>query len=107
MNPPFTQQSSLSPMRYRVAGSATGREERRTACTKVKIAVLAPMPSATVRTTVAVNPGNFTNWRRANLRSCIPDFQQTTHHMYKPENHDFTKSLDDPGAFRSTKNVRK
>src|SRR5215467_9618259 len=38
------------------------------ACTKVKIAVLAPMPRAIVRMTVAAKPGDFANWRRASLR---------------------------------------
>jgi len=36
-----------------------------TACTRVKIAVVAPMPRASVRTAVAVNPGAFVNCRNA------------------------------------------
>jgi hypothetical protein len=31
----------------------------------VKIAVLAPMPSAKVMTAVSVNPGDLRNWRSA------------------------------------------
>src|SRR5687768_13021491 len=37
----------------------------------LKIAVLAPMPSASVSTATAVRPGFFSNWRKANLRSFI------------------------------------
>src|SRR5436189_2739961 len=37
----------------------------------LKIAVLAPMPSASVSTATAVKPGFFSNWRKANLRSFI------------------------------------
>src|SRR5437867_1509162 len=33
------------------------------------MAVLAPMPSASVSTATAVKPGFFSNWRKANLRS--------------------------------------
>src|SRR5712671_5827125 len=40
----------------------------------VKIAVFAPMPSASVSTATAVNPGFFSNWRKANLRSFIFGF---------------------------------
>src|SRR5579863_1481246 len=69
MKPPLTQQSSRSPMRYKVAGFATGRDLRRIACTRVKMATLAPMPSEMVRMTVAAKPGDLRNWRRASLRS--------------------------------------
>src|SRR5438067_13268968 len=34
----------------------------------VKMAVFAPMPSASVSTATAVKPGFFSNWRTANLR---------------------------------------
>src|SRR4030095_2773719 len=37
----------------------------------LKIAVVAPMPSARVSTATAVKPGFFRNWRKANLRSFI------------------------------------
>src|SRR2546425_1201078 len=39
--------------------------------TKLKIAVFAPMPSASVSTATAVKPGFFSNCRKANLRSFI------------------------------------
>src|SRR2546426_7810762 len=35
------------------------------------IAVVAPMPSASVSTATAVKPGFFSSWRKANLRSFI------------------------------------
>src|SRR6516162_10893647 len=35
------------------------------------MAALAPMPSASVMTATAVNPGDLRSWRRANLRSFI------------------------------------
>src|SRR4029453_10131431 len=39
--------------------------------TSVKMAALAPMPSASVMITTNVNPGDLRSWRRANLRSFI------------------------------------
>src|SRR6185503_5769896 len=41
------------------------------ALTKLKIAVLPPMPSASVSTAMAVKPGFFSSWRKANFRSFI------------------------------------
>src|SRR2546425_11677689 len=41
------------------------------AFTKLNIAVVAPMPSASVSTATAVKPGFFSSWRKANLRSFI------------------------------------
>src|SRR5881397_311298 len=41
------------------------------ALTALKIAVFAPMPSASVSTATTVKPGFFSNWRKANLRSFI------------------------------------
>src|SRR5438477_10525166 len=37
----------------------------------LKIAVFAPIPSASVSTATPVKPGFFSNWRKANLRSFI------------------------------------
>ena len=34
-----------------------------------KIAVVAPMPNASISTAVTVNPGDLRSWRNANLRS--------------------------------------
>ena len=63
--PPSTQQSSPSPMRYRRAGSATGSDRSMTAWISVKIAVVPPMPSASVRTAAAVKTGDGRNCRSA------------------------------------------
>src|SRR5688572_22960844 len=38
---------------------------------RLNTTVVAPMPSASVRTAMTVKPGFFSNWRRANLRSFI------------------------------------
>src|SRR6516225_660981 len=46
-----------------------GKGSKSVASTTVKIAVVAPIPSAIVITAVKVNPGDFQSWRRANLRS--------------------------------------
>src|ERR1700722_11594517 len=71
MNPPFTQQSSRSPTRNSIFGSATGNDFINTACTSVKIAVFAPIPSASVSTTVIAYPGDFRNWRKGTTISRI------------------------------------
>ena len=42
-----------------------GQIPQQTALTSVKMAALAPMPSASVRMTVMVKPGVFRNWRNA------------------------------------------
>jgi hypothetical protein len=47
------------------AGSATGRGCRTSAFTTLKMAVLAPMPSARVATATAVKAGDFLSIRRA------------------------------------------
>src|SRR5437762_1143856 len=53
------------------SGSATGRGRNNTMLIRLKIAVFAPMPRASVRTATAVKPGFFSSWRKANLRSFI------------------------------------
>ncbi len=40
-----------------------------TALMRLKIAVLAPMPKASVSTATAVKPGFFNSWRKANFKS--------------------------------------
>src|SRR5207249_2307044 len=50
-------------------GRSTGSNRSRTVSTRLKIAVFAPMPSASVSTATAVKPGFFSNWRKANFRS--------------------------------------
>src|SRR6266516_2959447 len=51
------------------SGNESGRSK--TALTTLKMAVFAPMPSASVSTATAVKLGFFNNWRQANLRSFI------------------------------------
>src|SRR6266481_634944 len=52
-------------------GSLNGSRRRKRSLTKLKIAVLSPIPSASVSTAIKVNPGDLRSWRRANLRSFI------------------------------------
>ena len=63
--PPCTQQLSPSPMRYSREGSPTGSDFSITAWMSVKMAVVPPMPSASVRTAVAVNARAAPNLRSA------------------------------------------
>src|SRR2546425_11345478 len=53
------------------SGFLTGSILSSTASIKLKIAVLAPIPSASVSTATAAKPGFFSSWRKANLRSFI------------------------------------
>jgi hypothetical protein len=46
-------------------GRSTGNMRKSTWSKSVKTAALAPMPSASVRITVNVNPGDLRNWRSA------------------------------------------
>ena len=48
-----------------------GKERRSTACTTLKIAVFAPMPSARVTMTTAVNPGTRQRARAAEISSSV------------------------------------
>src|SRR5213595_1128711 len=52
-------------------GSLNGSPRRNRSLIKLKIAVFSPMPSASVRTAIKVNPGDLRSWRRANFRSFI------------------------------------
>src|SRR4029450_1149492 len=52
-------------------GSLNGSRRRKRSLISLKIAVFAPIPSASVRTATRVNPGDLRSWRRANLRSFI------------------------------------
>ena len=52
-------------MRYRRAGSPTGSERSMTAWISVKMAVVPPMPRASVRTAVAVKTRATQNCRSA------------------------------------------
>jgi hypothetical protein len=63
---------SPSPIRYKAAGSVTGKERSMTASINVKIAVVPPIPSARVKTAAEVNPGDFQNCRNAYLMCMFP-----------------------------------
>src|SRR3984893_431604 len=67
--PPQLQQRILSPMRQSSSGFATGSDFNITWCTSVKIAVVAPIPSASVITAVVVNPSAFRSCRSASRKS--------------------------------------
>src|SRR6266853_5602509 len=54
-------------------GSLNGSGRSKMALAKLKIAVFAPMPSASVSTATAVKPGFFSSWRKANLISFITE----------------------------------
>src|SRR5437879_3690193 len=53
------------------SAAGKGNDRSTTPLTTLKMAVVAPMPSASVSTATAVKPGFFTNCRTANLRSFI------------------------------------
>ncbi len=55
------------------SGSLSGNGRNNTALTTLKIAVFAPMPSASVATAIAVNAGFFNNPRIANRMSLITE----------------------------------
>ena len=67
--PPQLQQRTLSPIRHSSPGLVTGSDFNITWCTSVKIAVVAPIPSASVIKAVAVNPGAFRSCRSASRKS--------------------------------------
>src|SRR6266545_6753241 len=61
------------------SGCLIGSVFSKTASSKLKMAVFAPIPSASVSTATAVKPGFLSNWRKANLRSFIA---QCFHRIY-------------------------
>src|SRR5438270_10681825 len=69
VKPPQLQQRSLSPIFHSSPGFVTGSDFNITWCTSVKIAVVAPIPSASVIKAVAVNPGAFLICRVASRKS--------------------------------------
>src|SRR5205809_5107779 len=54
-------------------GSSNGGGRSTTALITLNIAVLAPIPSASVSTATAVKPGFLSNWRKAYRRLLITD----------------------------------
>src|SRR5438067_6718300 len=69
VSPPQLQQRSLSPIRHSSPGLVTGSDFSITWCTSVKIAVVAPIPSASVIRAVVVNPGALRSCRTASRKS--------------------------------------
>src|SRR5690349_3630335 len=65
-------------------GSCTGSERYITASIIVKIAVLAPIPSARVSTATAAKPGLLVNIRRPYRRSWKSAFMAQCHHRVHP-----------------------
>ena len=63
---PSTVRSSTSS-----SGLRTGSVRSRNSLTRLKTAVLAPMPNASDSTATAVKPGFLTSWRSPNLKSSI------------------------------------
>src|SRR5271154_5565014 len=60
-------------MDTRRSASFTGRGRKRKTLARLKIAVLAPMPSASVRMAMKVKPGLLRNMRRLKRMSCQRD----------------------------------
>src|SRR6476620_5474655 len=58
-------------MATRRSGDGNGSGFNNTALTTLKMAVFAPIPSASVSTAIKVNPGDLRSWRRANVTSFI------------------------------------
>src|SRR5277367_3991381 len=56
-----------------LSGSGNGSGRSNTPSTIEKIAVVAPMPSASINTAVSVNAGDFNNFRIAIFRSRVTD----------------------------------
>src|SRR6266550_4623578 len=56
-------------MRTTRSGSENGRPRRKRSWIKLKMAVFMPIPSASVSTASAVNPGDLRSWRRAKRTS--------------------------------------
>src|SRR5580700_10002777 len=67
--PPQLQQRTLSPILHNSSGLVTGSDFSITWCTRVKIAVVAPIPSASVITAVVVIPGALRSCRSASRKS--------------------------------------
>src|ERR1700733_12365248 len=65
-------------------GWGTGKGRNTMPSTTLKIAVLAPMPSARVSTAVTVNPGDRRNWRSASLMSESADSIVSHTHTSRP-----------------------
>jgi hypothetical protein len=68
--PVFTADSSSGAIIIRRSGSGKGRGRSSTPLIRLNIAVVAPMPSASVNVVVRAKPGFLRSWRIAKRRSC-------------------------------------
>src|SRR6266496_3530201 len=59
------------------SASGNGNVRSNAALIRLKMAVQAPIPSASVSTATAVKPGFFSSWRKANLRSFMVHCQKS------------------------------
>src|SRR5437763_8824096 len=77
------------------SASGYGRGRKSTASTTLKIAVQAPMPSASETTAAAVKAGRVRNMRAAYLRSCHKLFMTHASSFISQGNHriDFGRTL--------------
>src|SRR5438876_7852782 len=62
---------ALAYMCATLSGSLYGRPRRNRSSIRLKMALLRPMPIASVSNASSVNPGDFSNWRNAKRRSLI------------------------------------
>src|ERR1700744_2743129 len=76
-------------------GCGKGSGARRTALSRLKMAVVAPMPRASVRTTLRVNAGVLRSWRRAKRRSEKKTGEKAGEFMHSPQRESV------PGSYRS------
>src|SRR5215471_4780066 len=81
--PPQLQQRTLSPILHNSSGFVTGSDFSITWCTSVKMAVVAPIPSASVTTAVVVTPGVFRSCRNPSRRSASTDPSDVLGHIRK------------------------
>jgi len=79
-------------MSARDAGSRYGMGRSTTAFTTLKMAVLAPMPSASVRMATAAKPGERQSTRRPHRTSCASSSMARWTQITKSPNHQITRS---------------
>src|ERR1700722_19924857 len=86
--PPQLQQRTLSPILHNSSGLVTGSDFSMTWCTRVKMAVVAPIPRVRVMTAVAVTPRAFRRCRNASRKSVstgapdpVRDIQHSLRHF--------------------------
>src|SRR5207245_10099168 len=75
----------------RRSGSGNGSGRSSTPSTMEKIAVVAPLPSASIRMAVTVNPGDLRSWRKG-YRAC-----QGLRHILQDTRYTFRQLRKSPG----------